>query len=258
MLHLFHLKRMGFVYSIFNSQLESVYLEIKNLFRMKFNKILVISLLGLILGIQAQAQNLESHLDSISYALGLDLGKTLSKMGAELNSDLVYEGLSAVLADEELMLTEQEVESLMRKFQKEMQDAQVAMLRKEGDDFLAANKEKEGIMVTESGLQYEVMEEGTGESPASAASTVEVHYEGKLLNGKIFDSSYQRGTPAQFPLNRVISGWTEGLQLMKEGAKYRFYIPFNLAYGARGNQGIPPYSTLIFDVELLKVVENPE
>ena len=125
----------------------------------------------------------------------------------------------------------------------------------EGAAYLAENAKKEGVTTTESGLQYEVLTQGSGDSPSSATSTVKVHYRGTLLDGTEFDSSYSRGEPATFPLNRVIAGWTEGVQLMKEGAKYRFTIPSNLAYGERTSGKITPNSTLIFDVELLDVIE---
>jgi FKBP-type peptidyl-prolyl cis-trans isomerase len=123
-----------------------------------------------------------------------------------------------------------------------------------GEKFLQDNSKKEGVVTTASGLQYKVITEGTGRSP-SAADTVEVHYEGTLIDGRVFDSSYKRGESIEFPLNRVIAGWTEGVQLMKEGAKYRFYIPSKLAYGSRGaGRDIGPNEALIFDVELLKVI----
>ena len=123
---------------------------------------------------------------------------------------------------------------------------------KKGQEYLAENAKREGVTVTNSGLQYEVLEEGEGKSP-SATDVVKCHYEGRLIDGTVFDSSYKRGTPSEFALNQVISGWTEGLQLMKEGSKYRFFIPYNLAYGSRGVSIIPPYSALIFDVELIEV-----
>lgn len=122
-----------------------------------------------------------------------------------------------------------------------------------GKQFLEENAKKEGVTITPSGLQYEVLQEGTGQKPTGATSRVTVHYEGKLTNGNVFDSSYKRNQPATFGLNQVISGWTEGVQLMPQGSKYRFYIPSELGYGTRGSGGsIPPYSTLIFDVELLE------
>ena len=123
---------------------------------------------------------------------------------------------------------------------------------KKGQEYLEKNAKREGVTVTASGLQYEVLREGTGKSPIST-DKVKCHYEGRFLDGTIFDSSYKRDTPAVFPLNQVIKGWTEGLQLMKEGAKYRFTIPYQLAYGPYGYNGIPPYSVLIFDVELIEV-----
>lgn len=122
-----------------------------------------------------------------------------------------------------------------------------------GKAFLAENAKRDGVTVTESGLQYEVLKQGEGKSP-KATDIVVCHYEGRLINGKVFDSSYERGKPSSFPLNQVIAGWTEGLQYMKEGSKYRFYIPYYLGYGAYGAGPIPPYSALIFDVELIEVL----
>ena len=122
-------------------------------------------------------------------------------------------------------------------------------------EFLDKNAKREGVKVTSSGLQYEVLEEGNGKSPL-ATDIVRCHYEGRLIDGTVFDSSYKRGEPSEFALNQVIKGWTEGLQLMKEGSKYRFYIPYHLAYGSRGIGNIPPYAALIFDVELIEVIEK--
>lgn len=136
---------------------------------------------------------------------------------------------------------------------KKKQAAQAGAAKSEGENFLAENAKKEGVVVLPSGLQYQVLKEGTGKQP-KATDQVECHYEGTLINGQVFDSSYQREQAATFGLNQVIAGWTEGVQLMKEGAKYRFFIPYNLAYGERGaGQSIPPYAALIFDVELLAV-----
>lgn len=144
---------------------------------------------------------------------------------------------------------------ILKAKQDEKANAASAKNIEEGAAYLAKNAQKDGVKVTESGLQYEILKEGTGDSPSSAASTVKVHYKGTLLDGTEFDSSYSRGEPATFPLNRVIPGWTEGLQLMKEGATYRFTIPSDLAYRDRNSGKITPNSTLIFDVELLDVIE---
>jgi FKBP-type peptidyl-prolyl cis-trans isomerase len=153
-------------------------------------------------------------------------------------------------------LSDQEMQDAMMSLQKEMQNKAAELgvkSKKEGEDFLAANKSKEGVKTTASGLQYKVLKEGKGPKPKST-DTVKVHYRGTLLDGTEFDSSYKRGEPVEFPLDQVIKGWTEGLQLMPAGSKYQFWIPANLAYGEPGNRGIPPNSTLIFEVELLEIV----
>jgi FKBP-type peptidyl-prolyl cis-trans isomerase len=156
-------------------------------------------------------------------------------------------------------LNDQEMQEAMMGLQKDMQ-AKVAELgtksKKEGEDFLAANKSKQGIKATTSGLQYKVIKEGSGPKPKST-DVVKVHYRGTLLDGTEFDSSYKRGEPVEFPLDQVIKGWTEGLQLMTVGSKYQLFIPAALAYGEPGNRGIPPNSTLIFEVELLEIVKAP-
>ena len=200
-------------------------------------------------------------MDKVSYALGLGVGSQLKSMGAEsLNIDDFAQAIKDTLSDAELKVSHAESQQIVQKFFQEQEAKQRAMAaengkkaREEGEKYLAENAKKEGIVVTESGLQYTVLQEGSGKSP-KATDTVVCHYEGFLINGTVFDSSIQRGEPAAFPLNGVIAGWTEGLQLMKEGAKYRFFIPYNLAYGEAGAAGaIPPYATLIFDVELIEV-----
>ncbi len=193
-------------------------------------------------------------MDKVSYALGLGIGRQLSQMGAtEIVADDFAQAIKDVVSGAELKISDSEAQTIVNKFFEEKQAAQAGAAKSEGENFLAENAKKEGVIVLPSGLQYQVLKEGTGKQP-KATDQVECHYEGTLINGQVFDSSYQREQAATFGLNQVIAGWTEGVQLMKEGAKYRFFIPYNLAYGERGaGQSIPPYAALIFDVELLAV-----
>ena len=193
-------------------------------------------------------------MDKVSYALGLGIGRQLEEMGA---NDIVAEDFAAAMKDvltgAELKIDETEAQAMVQNYLQKKNEEKVQKAKAEGEAFLAENGKKDGVVTLPSGLQYQVLKEGEGKSP-KAPDQVKCHYEGTLVNGKVFDSSYRRGEPATFPLNGVIAGWTEGLQLMKEGAKYRFFIPFNLAYGTRGaGQDIPPYAALIFDVELIEV-----
>ena len=194
-------------------------------------------------------------MDKISYALGLGIGQQLKSMNVEnFSLEDFMSSIADVMTGSETKMTAREAQAMLNDYfeQKAKRDAQGAIA--EGAEFLKKNAEREGVVTTKSGLQYEVLQEGTGRSP-KATDKVRCHYEGRLLNGEVFDSSYRRGEPADFGLNQVITGWTEGVQLMKEGAKFRFYIPYLLAYGERGaGSQIPPYSTLIFDVELIKVL----
>ena len=199
-------------------------------------------------------------MDKVSYALGIGIGRQLSQMGAaDLNIDDFAQAIKDVIAGD-LKLGDAEAQQIVQEFfakQEEKQKAEAAekgkAAKQDGEKFLAENGKKEGVITTASGLQYQVLREGNGQSP-KATDTVECHYEGTLIDGTKFDSSYDRGQTATFPLNQVIAGWTEGLQLMHEGAKYRFFIPYQLAYGERGaGASIPPYAALIFDVELVRV-----
>ena len=201
-------------------------------------------------------------MDNVSYALGLGIGSQLKSMGAEsLNIDDFAQAIKDVLNDSELKISMADSQKIVQKFFQEQEAKQRAAmaetgkkLKAEGEAYLAENAKKDGVITTASGLQYKVLKEGTGKSP-KATDTVVCHYEGFLTDGTVFDSSVQRGEPAAFPLNGVIAGWTEGLQLMKEGGKTRFFIPYNLAYGEAGAAGaIPPYAALIFDVELIEVM----
>lgn len=193
-------------------------------------------------------------MDKLSYAWGLAMGQQLKGMGVkDLDADAFMDAVKVVYGGGEPAITIEEAQKLINEFLQELQDKAEAAARTEGENFLAENGKKENVQTTPSGLQYVVDKEGTGAQP-TAEDEVTVHYTGKLLNGQVFDSSVNRGEPATFPLNRVIPGWTEGVQLMKEGAKYTFFIPSDLAYGAQGVPGaIPPHSTLIFEVELIKV-----
>ena len=201
-------------------------------------------------------------MDKVSYALGLGIGQQLSQMGAsELNIDDFAQAIKDVIARAELKVQHREAQQIVQDYfaQQEKkinaQRAEQGKAQKEaGEKYLAENAKKEGVVTTKSGLQYKVLTEGSGKQP-TAKDTVMCHYEGFLIDGTVFDSSVQRGEPATFPLQQVIAGWTEGLQLMKEGAKYRFFIPYRLGYGEGGaGASIPPYATLIFDVELIQVV----
>lgn len=194
-------------------------------------------------------------MNKISYALGLGIGQQLKSMNIEdFSIEDFSKSISDVMSGKEPAISSREAQAMLNEYfqKKEKEQAQSAIA--EGKVYLEQNAKREGVTQTKSGLQYEVLTEGTGKSP-KATDTVRCHYEGRLLDGTIFDSSYKRGEPADFGLNQVIPGWTEGVQLMKEGAKFRFHIPYLLAYGERGaGAQIPPYSTLVFDVELIKVL----
>ena len=193
-------------------------------------------------------------MDKLSYSLGLGIGRQLAQMGAkDINVDDFAQSIKDALAGKTPAVSDQEAQQIVNKFFDEQAQRQAGAAKAEGENFLAGNAKKEGVVTLPSGLQYQVLREGNGKKP-TATDVVECDYEGTLINGQVFDSSYRRGERATFGLNQVIAGWTEGLQLMQEGAKYRFFIPYNLAYGERGaGQAIPPYAALIFDVELHKV-----
>ena len=201
-------------------------------------------------------------MDKVSYALGLGIGQQLAQMGAQdLNIDDFAQAIKDVISGSELKVQHREAQQIVQEyFQKQEQKmsaqrAEAGKVHKEaGEKYLAENAKKDGVITLPSGLQYQVLKEGNGKKP-TAKDSVKCHYEGFLIDGTVFDSSVQRGEPAVFGLQQVIAGWTEGLQLMQEGAKYRFFIPYRLAYGEGGAGGsIPPYAALIFDVELIEVM----
>jgi FKBP-type peptidyl-prolyl cis-trans isomerase FklB len=208
----------------------------------------------------AEESILKTKKDKLSYAIGMDIGKNLKKQPVELNPEVISQGLWDAMSDGKTLMTDQEYKETMTSFRTEMTQKQTAQMKesgdrnkKEGEKFIADNKKKEGVITTASGLQYKIITKGTGASP-KATDTVSVHYKGTLIDGKEFDSSYRRGQPASFPVNGVIKGWTEALQLMKEGSKWQLFIPSELAYGDRGaGRDIGPNSTLIFDVELISI-----
>ena len=200
-------------------------------------------------------------MDKLSYALGIGIGSQLAGMGAkELNIDDFAQAIKDVISGSELKVDNAEAQTLVQNFFQEQEAKQQAAAaeagkaaKAAGEAFLAENGKKEGVVTLPSGLQYQVLKEGDGKKP-SATDQVVCHYEGTLIDGTVFDSSYKRNQPAAFGLNQVIAGWTEGVQLMQEGAKYRFFIPYDLAYGERGaGAQIPPFAALVFDVELIEV-----
>ncbi len=203
---------------------------------------------------------LKTQKDKVSYAIGMSVAKNLQRQSVDVDPAIVARGLKDAMAGGKTLLTEQEAQSVLtemqaeaRKKQEEKMQAAGEANKKEGDAFLAANKTKEGVVTLPSGLQYKILKEGTGPKPTATDSVV-CNYRGTLINGTEFDSSYKRGQPATFPVNGVIKGWTEALQLMPVGSKWQLFVPPDLAYGKRGaGQDIGPDSTLIFEVELMSI-----
>ena len=200
------------------------------------------------------AFDMNDTLTQVSYALAVNIVNNLKQQGLDsFNQAAFAEGVKHALEGDSLLMSSGEINQVLQMYFNKLQEEKTKMASKEGEAFLAENAKRPEVRITESGLQYEVLVAADGPKPA-ATDQVTVHYKGTLIDGKQFDSSYDRGQPATFGLNQVIPGWTEGVQLMSEGAKYRFYIPYQLGYGERGAGGdIPPYSTLIFDVELIKI-----
>lgn len=200
------------------------------------------------------AVSLKTDVDKVSYTIGTQIGQNFRMQGIEINTESLMLGLKDGMAGRELALSEDERRQVMTNLQQRMMAEQAAANLAQGRAFLDANRAKEGVRVLPSGLQYKVIKEGTGQTP-TAADKVRTHYRGTFINGKEFDSSYKSNKPAEFPVTGVIRGWTEALQLMKEGSKWQLYIPAELAYGEPGRPGIPPNSTLIFEVELLEIIK---
>ena len=240
---------------------------------MKLTNILAATVVGLSVvscsnGQFQQKSSLATEVDSVSYALGLDMANKIKENFDDMDQGLFVQGFKNGMDSTNLLIESKDINNILRTFfqkkqqerMKEMQEEQAKKAevefgdnKKAGEEFLAENKTKDGVKTTESGLQYIVLKEGEGEAP-TASSRVKVHYHGTLTDGTVFDSSVERGEPSEFGVGQVIKGWTEGLQLMKPGAKYKFFIPQELAYGAQQRgQHIKPFSALVFEVELLEV-----
>ncbi len=202
----------------------------------------------------AGAVSAQTIRDTVSYSLGQSYGDRLKNQGAgDLDLESMMQGIRDALMGQGGLLTQQSCDSINYQYFQTQKMSMFTKVKEEGEAYLAQNALRPGVISTQSGLQYEVLVEATGARPTTTSS-VTVHYEGMLINGKLFDSSIARGTPATFPLNRVIAGWTEGVQYMSPGSKFRFFIPYNLAYGERGaGADIPPFAALIFDVELIAI-----
>lgn len=199
------------------------------------------------------ASPLKNMLDSASYAIGISVINFYKQQGVtKMNASLVTKAMTDFLGNKKLLLDDVTANAVLNNYLMALQAEKIKPTIEEGEKFLAQNKLKPGVKTTASGLQYEVIREGTGPKP-SAADTFVVHYRGTLLNGTEFDASYNRNEPLTYPMNQVIKGWTEGLQLMAVGSKYKFYIPYNLGYGVGGNNGIPGGAMLIFEIELLDI-----
>lgn len=212
----------------------------------------------------AQDTPLETPKDKVSYAIGLDIGKNLKAQDIEADPANIARGIKDALSDAKPLLTDEQIREIFATFQAELQAKRGERMKVEGEKnlkdgaaFLEANKAKEGVKTLPSGLQYKEITAGTGATP-KATDNVTTHYKGTLIDGTEFDSSYKRGEPATFPVNGVIKGWTEALQLMKEGGKWQLFIPAELAYGEQGRPGIPPNAVLLFDIELVKVGGEPQ
>ncbi|ABC27191.1 FKBP-type peptidyl-prolyl cis-trans isomerases 1 [Hahella chejuensis KCTC 2396] len=215
--------------------------------------------LSLPVAVHAETEKLTNDAQKTGYSFGQMFGRRLADSMPELDIESFTKGVADAYAGKPSMMTDEEISAQVQQYQQAMQKKQMEQFEKmaeenakKGDTFLADNAKKEGIVTTDSGLQYKVLKAGEGDSP-KAQDTVEVHYTGSLINGEVFDSSVQRGEPVSFPVNGVIPGWTEALQLMKPGAKWQLFIPAKLAYGPGGNGRIGPNETLLFEVELLSV-----
>lgn len=211
---------------------------------------------------ESAVEKFESKEAQIGYAFGVMFGQRMRNELGNIDLDQFANGMKTAFNGEPQLLSDDEIAQILTEYQREMQQQQIANLQKQGEEskkigetFLTENKNKEGVVTLESGLQYKVLTEGKGPQPG-ASDSVTVHYTGSFINGEVFDSSVERGQPATFPVNGVIAGWTEALQLMPTGSKWQLFIPSDLAYGPNGNRSIGPNETLLFEVELIEVKKN--
>ena len=233
---------------------------------MKFYMILVLAILLMVN--QANGEEslpLKSYKDKVSYIIGMDIGRDFIKQSVDIDPDILAKGIKDAFIGGKTLMTDQEMNETMTAYQKELAAKREELLKKlgeknktDGETFLAENKKKEGVKTLESGLQYKVIQAGSGKKPI-LSDTVTTHYRGTLIDGTEFDSSYRRGQPATFPVGSVIPGWKEALQLMEVGAKWQLFVPSNLAYGERAaGPNIGPHATLIFEIELISIEEKKE
>ncbi len=233
---------------------------------MRFCTVLITAVLAIAFmgtAFAADSVKIETDKDKVSYTIGYDIGTNFKTQKIDVDSAVLLRGIQDAMADGDALMSDEDRKNTMVKFQTEMREkmeserkAAGGKNQADGEKFLAENKGKPGVVTTESGLQYMIITEGNGPKP-SDADTVKTHYKGTLIDGTEFDSSYTRGQPASFPVKGVIAGWTEALQLMPTGSKWELYIPANLAYGDRGaGQSIGPNATLIFEIELLEIVQQ--
>lgn len=231
---------------------------------MKYRLALALSLCGSLSGLAVEQADLEDASTKRSYGLGANYGKSLNRGSIEIDVQSFMDGLKDGIAGKSL-LSDTEIQAIIDSINQEIRDRQkrkqkelAEKNKKDGEDFLAANRQKEGVVALDSGLQYKIIREGNGDIP-KATDKVKVHYRGTLIDGTVFDSSYERGVPAEFFVRGVIKGWTEALQRMKTGAKWQLFIPSELAYGERGTgSAIGPNATLLFEVELLEITTAPK
>jgi FKBP-type peptidyl-prolyl cis-trans isomerase len=231
-------------------------MKIKNLIPLFFAFVIILSSCDKSLTSKVK---LETELDTLSYALGVNITRSLQQAQLEeLNYDIFLKGMNDAFEKNDIQMDEEKIIPFIKGYFTKLRTLKLQKNLEEGIAFLAENKQKEGIITTESGLQYEILKEGTGKSPSSRTDTVVCHYHGTLIDGTVFDSSVEKGEPFKTALNRVIPGWTEGIMLMKEGAKYKFYLPTNLGYGSHVRPGgiIEANMALIFEVELIEVIEG--